>query len=118
MFSIYPQVLTLTYPITLTLYSLIRHDFLRLICPCSISTNQDSAYHQINTNCTWSCPRLCQLPPTRPLPTKVAIFTTVTPLLEDFLRLVLLPGTDCGVALPRPADPEPRDTDAYILKAR
>lgn len=49
------------------------------------------------------------------LPTVVAIFTTITPLLEDLSGLVLLPGTDCGVALPRPADPEPRDTDALAL---
>lgn len=79
-----PQILT--RPIRLALFKLIKYAFLRLICPCSVSANQEFLGHQINTNCTWSC-----LAPTRPLSLTVTIFATVTPLLEDFIALTFLP---------------------------
>jgi len=80
----YPQILT--YPIRLALFKLIKDAFLRLICPCIVSANQEFLSHQINTNCTWSCPA-----PTRPLFLVAAIFATVTPLLEGLIALAFLP---------------------------
>ena len=102
----YPQILT--YPIRLALFKLIKYAFLRLICPCSVSANQDFLGHQINTNCTWSC-----LAPTRPVSYRHYLCYCHSSSRRLYCPYLSPPGTDCGVALPRPADPEPRDTDAY-----